>query len=150
MSPPTDGLALEIEGWLAERVADLDLDRHAGPGAPRVLPALLLWTGLVVGVLRGFGRQAALWRLLSQRGLWSYPRIPITDDAVCVRLARDGTAPLERLCAQVTALLAERSAPVVATQLAAFATATLVLDEITLDQVARLLPVRRQPWRRVV
>jgi putative transposase len=172
MSAPTGGLALEIEGWLAERVTELDLDARSGPGAPRVLPALLLWTGLVVCVLRGFGSQAALWRLLSQRGLWSYPRLPITDDAVRQRLARDGLAPLERLFTQVTTLLAERIAPFVETQLAAFATEVLVLDEITLDKVARLLPtlrpleagdpgtlagtltalfdVRRQQWRRIV
>ena len=172
MSSPTDGLALEIEGWLAERVAELDLDARSGPGAPRILPALLLWTGLVVCVLRGLGSQAALWRLLSRRGLWSFPRIPITDDAVRVRLARDGTAPMERLFAQVTTLLAERIAPLVETTLAAFASDILVLDEITLDKVARLLPalralpagdpgllagtlaalfdVRRQQWRRIV
>jgi putative transposase len=172
MSSPSDGLALEIEDWLAERVADLDLDRRAGPGKPRVLPALLLWTGLVVCVLRGMGSQAALWRLLSQRGLWSFPRLAITDDAVRVRLGRDGTAPLERLFAQVTTLLAERIAPLVETKLATFATDVLVTDEITLEKVARLLPalralpvgdpgllagtlaalfdVRRQQWRRII
>ena len=172
MTSPTDGLALQIEGWLAERVAALDLDRRSGPGKPRVLPALLLWTGLVVCVLRGMGSQAALWRLLSQRGLWSFPRLAISDDAVRVRLARDGTAPLERLFAQVTTLLAERIAPLVETKLAAFASDILVLDEITLDKVARLLPalralpagdpgllagtlaalfdVRRQQWRRIL
>lgn len=172
MSPSTDGSALEIEQWLARQVAALELDRRSGPGAPRILPALLLWTGLVVCVLRGFGSQVAVWRLLSQRGLWSYGRIPISDDAVRARLARDGTAPLERLFAQVTALLAHRIAPFVTTSLAPFASDVLVLDEITLDRVARLLPalrdvpardprllagtltalfdVRRQQWRRVV
>jgi Transposase DDE domain len=172
MTSSSDGLALEIDGWLAEQVAALDLDRQKGPGKPRVLPALLLWTGLVVCVLRGMSSQAALWRLLSQRGLWSFPRIPISDDAVRARLARDGTEPLERLFTQVTTLLAQRIAPFVETTLAAFATDILVLDEITLDKVARVLPalralpagdpgllagtlaalfdVRRQQWRRIL
>jgi len=140
MTSSSDGLALQIEGWLAEQVAALDLDRRTGPGKPRVLPALLLWTGLVVCVLRGMSSQAALWRLLAQRGLWSFPRIPISDDAVRVRLARDGTGPMERLFAQVTTLLAARITPFVETKLAAFASDVLVLDEITLDKVARLLP----------
>lgn len=168
----SDGFALEIEQWIAEQVGRLDLDRRRGPGAPTVLPALLLWTGMLVCVLRGFTSQSALWRLLSERGLWSFPRVRVTDDAVRTRLARQGTAPLEQLFAQVTHLLAARIAPYVETQLAAFATDILVLDEITLDRVARLLPplrpvppgdrqllggqlaalfdVRRQQWRRVV
>jgi hypothetical protein len=172
MTSPTDGLALQIEGWLAEQVAALDLDHRSGPGKPRVLPALLLWTGLVVCLLRGMQSQAALWRLLSQRGLWSFPRIPISDDAVRARLARDGTAPLERLFTQVTTLLVQRIAPFVETKLATFATDILVIDAITLDKVARLLPtlrelppgdpgllagtlaalfdVRRQQWRRIL
>jgi Transposase DDE domain len=170
MAAPDD-LALTLEQWLAEHVARLDLDHRTGPGAPRVLPALLLWTGLVVCVIRGFGSQTALWRLLAQRGLWRYPRVPLTDDAVRARLARDGTRPLERLFAQITTLLAERIAPYVQTQLAPFAHDVLVLDETTLDRVARLLPllrplpvgdpqllggtlaalfdIRRQQWRRV-
>jgi hypothetical protein len=136
------------------------------------LPALLLWTGLVVCVLRGLGSQMALWRLLSQRGLWSYPRIPITDDAVRQRLARTGTGPMERLFAQVTALLAERIEPWIDRRLGAFAADIVAIDEITLDKVARLLPalrpvpvgdpgllagtlaavfdIRRQQWRRVL
>lgn len=168
----SDGCALEIEAWIAEQVERLDLDRRRGPGAPTVLPALLLWTGMLVCVLRGFTSQSALWRLLSERGLWSFPRVRVTDDAVRTRLARGGTVPLERLFAQITTLLAARIALYVETQLAAFATDILVLDEITLDRVARLLPplrslppgdrqllggqlaglfdVRRQQWRRVV
>jgi hypothetical protein len=173
MTSSSDGLALQIEDWLAEQVAALDLDRRKkGPGRPRVLPALLLWTGLVVCVVRGMGSQAALWRLLTQRGLWSFPRLTITDDAVRVRLARDGTAPLSRLFTQVTTLLAARIPPWIDTKLAPFATDILVIDEITLDKVARLLPtlrelpagdpgllagtlaalfdVRRQQWRRII
>ncbi len=175
MSQPassSDGMALQLEEVLAELVSGLELDTRSGPGAPRVLPAFLLWTGLVVCVLRGFGSQSALWRLLSHQGLWSYPRIPITDDAVRQRLARDGMEPLHQLFAQVTTLLAKRIAPWIERGLAPFASEVVAFDEITLDRVARLLPalrklpagdpgllagrlaavfdVRRQQWRRVL
>jgi hypothetical protein len=142
-SPPSDGLALQVEDFLAEQVASLDLDERSGPGAPRILPACLLWTGLVVCLLRGFGQQSALWRLLSEHGLWSHPPIAITDDAVRVRLARGGLEPIERLLAQTTALLAARIAPFVETRLASFATEVVALDEFTLDKIARLLPPLR-------
>jgi hypothetical protein len=78
---------------------------------------------------------------------------------------------LERLFGQVSALLAERLAPYADRALAAFAADVLVLDEATLDPVARTLPalrgvpagdarllpgkltglfdVRRQQWRRL-
>lgn len=172
MSASSDGRALEVEQWLAACVQELEPPPRPGPGAPEVLPTLLLWTGLVVCTLRGFGTQAALWRLLSQEGLWSYPRSQVGDDAVRKRLARQGTAPLERLFTQITALLASRITPWLREQLAPFATDVVALDEITLDQVARLLPplralpagdpgllggclaavfdLRRHQWRRVL
>jgi hypothetical protein len=59
------------------------------------------------------------------------------------RLAQEGTAPLEQLFAQVTAVLASRLAPYAQTALAPFATAVVALDETTLDPVARLLPALR-------
>lgn len=172
MTAPSDGLALDVEQWLADCVQELAPPQRPGPGAPEVLPTLLLWTGLVVCTLRGFGSQAALWRLLSQEGLWSYPRSRVGDDAVRKRLARQGTAPLEQLFTQITALLATRIMPWLQESLAPFATDVVALDETTLDQVARLLPhlrdlpagdpgllagclatvfdLRRHQWRRVL
>jgi hypothetical protein len=172
MSQSSDGFALRVESFLAQCVEELDVDHRSGPGHPRVLPACLLWTGLVVCTLRGFGQQSALWRLLSQHGLWSYPRLPITDDAVRKRLARNGTVPLEQLFGHVTAVLAERITPWLRQTIVLWATDVVVLDEITLDKVARLLPhlrslpagdpgllagalaavfdVRRQQWREIL
>jgi hypothetical protein len=172
MSSSPESRVLEVERWLECVVADLEVDRRTGPGAPRVLPALLLWTGLVVCVLRGLTTQLGLWRLLAQHGLWSHARIHITDDAVYKRLARAGSAPMEQLFAQVTALLAARIEPWVDLGLGTFAADVVAIDETTLDKVGRLLPtlrdlpprhpdrlagtlagvfdLRRQQWRRVL
>lgn len=145
--PPAASPGLdEVEAFLCEAVAQLVPAAPAGargPGRPAVLPALLLWAGLVVCVLRGFGSHLALWRLLAGRGLWHFPRVAVGDQAIYHRLARDGTAPLERLFAQVSALLADRLAPYAATALAPFAAGVYALDETTLDRVARRLPALR-------
>jgi hypothetical protein len=141
--PPAPGLD-EVEAFLCAAVAELTPAPGArGPGRPAVLPAVCLWAGLVVCVLRGFGSHLALWRLLSGHGLWQFPRVAVSDQAIYHRLARDGTAPLERLFAQVSALLADRLAPYAATALAPFAAGVYALDETTLDRVARLLPALR-------
>jgi hypothetical protein len=117
-----------------------------GRGRPRVLPSLCLWAGLLVRVLRGFSSQLALWRLLSQHGLWLYPRLPVSDQAVYKRLSAAGTAPLAALFRQVSAALAVRLAPYADATLAPFAADVVALDETTLDRVARLLPtLRRAP-----
>jgi hypothetical protein len=162
----------QLEGFLGELVAGMAPETaRSGPGRPRVLPSLCLWLGLVVCVVRGFSSQLALWRLLRAGGFWLYPRVAISDEAVYQRLARAGTAPMERLFDQVRAVLAERLAPWTASALAPFATDVLALDETTLDPVARRLPelrsvprgdraclpgklaglfdVRRQQWRRI-
>jgi len=151
--PPPDTQDLqrvvgEVETFLHEAIALveplLNEREESGPGhTTRILPALLLWAGLLVCVLHGFSKQLALWRLLSRQGLWGYPPLPLSDQAVYKRLGTGGTAVLEHLFAQISAILAERLAPYRQTSLAPFATEVLALDETTLDQVARLLPALR-------
>jgi Transposase DDE domain len=137
----------EIESFLCEVVAGLEPDEREaarrGPGRPRVLPALALWGGLLVCVLRGFGSQVAIWRLLSLGGLWFYPRFAVTDQAIYTRLERAGDGPLRRLFERVSAVLAERLAPYADEALAPFATDVVAFDDSTLDRVARLLPALR-------
>ncbi len=142
---PSAPLIGDIETFLRQAIADLAPDpaEPVGRGRPRVLPALCLWSGLLVCVLRGFASQSDLWRLLTQQGLWDYPRFPVTDQAVYDRLADAGAVPMEQLFAHLTSLLAERLAPVAETALAPFATDVVALDESDLDRMARLLPALR-------
>jgi hypothetical protein len=134
-----------LEAMVGDLVAALTPADAAAPGRgrPRVLPALALWSGLVVCVLRGFSRQRALWRLLPSQGLWHFPRFALSDEAIYRRLAAGGTAALERLFADLSAVLADRLAPVADRTLAPFATDVVALDETTLDPVARKLPALR-------
>lgn len=133
-----------IETTLARMIGALaPAPRRAGRGRPRILPAVLLWAGLVVCVLRGWTSQRALWRLLSADGLWAFPRIAVTDQAIYRRLEQDGAGLVADLFAPLTVALADRIAPYAATDLAPFAAAVVVLDETTLDPVARHLPALR-------
>jgi hypothetical protein len=118
--------------------------RRPGPGRPRVLPAFALWAGVLVCVLRGMPSQRAIWRLLTARRLWHFPRFPLSDQAVYKRLADADTGPLETVFAAVGRLLAARLTPWAARDLAPFATEVVAIDETTLDQVARTLPALRE------
>jgi hypothetical protein len=137
----------EIERFVRAAVAEMvpapAEQARAGPGRPRVLPALALWAGLLVGVLRGADSQQALWRLLSVTGLWDDPRYPVTDQAVRDRLAAGGTEEVVALFRQLSALLADRLAPHADATLAPFAAEVVALDASTLDQLARRLPTLR-------
>ena len=98
-----------IEMFLQECLGRMEPDHdRKGPGRPRILPAMALWAGLLVCVLRGFDSQLAIWRLISERGLWFFPRFPVTDQAVYKRLHAAGTEPFERIFEQITSVLAER------------------------------------------
>lgn len=164
----------DIEQFVRAAIEQLEPDTSElvrGPGRPRILPALGLWAGLLVVVLRGGGSQLAIWRLLTLRGLWDYPRFALTDQAVYKRMASAGTSVLERLFAQISEVLRVRLAPFALKDLIPWASEVFALDETTLDPVARKLPalrpvpagdasllpgklaglydVRRQQWRRV-
>jgi hypothetical protein len=135
----------DIEGVLQSFIAELEpADAPpAGPGRPRILPALCLWAGMLVCVVRGFSSQLAVWRLLSQEGLWYYPRFPVSDQAVYRRLSQDDGQSMAWLFGRITEVLIRRMEPVMARDLAAFAPEIVAIDETTLDPVQKKLPVLR-------
>ena len=63
----SEELAQDIEGFLQEMIGDSEiaLDTPRNPsGRKAVLPALVLWSGIIVAVLRGFSSQLQIWRLV--------------------------------------------------------------------------------------
>jgi Transposase DDE domain len=172
---PAPAVVDRLEGFLAELIAGLAPAAGAAGrnrGRPPILPATVLWAGLAVCVLRRATSQLDVWRLLSAHGLWDFPAVPVSDDAVYKRLEQDGAAAMEHLFAGVSALLVPRLDAVADRTLAPFAAEVFAIDETTLDPVARRLPalrgappgddrllpgkltgvfdVRRQLWRRVM
>ena len=137
-------LGSRAEAMLVELVAALGPDQAAGPGRPRVLPAALLWASLTIGVLRGVMSQAAVWRLVLDRGLWRGARVRVTDEAVYKRLAAPGPSPLGTLFTELTEMLVARVEPWQDRELAPFASAVVAIDETTLDPVARTLPALKE------
>lgn len=133
-----------IEGFLQEMIERLEPSpaEGVGPGRPRILPALCLWAGVVVCVLRGWSSQRKVWRLLSSKGLWHYPRLDISDEAVYKRLEAGGSDALKQLFEQVSAVLVERLRGY-AQKLAPFAREVVAIDATSLDQVLRHLPLLR-------
>lgn len=132
-----------IEATLADLIPRLSPEPNPH-GRPEVLPGALLWTGLLVCIARRMPSQQAVWRLLSEVGLWHYPRVPVGAEAVRIRLERSGPAVMETLFHQVSD---EVAVPLTQAeqQLAPFATGGVyALDESTLDGVARTLPTLRE------
>jgi hypothetical protein len=134
----------QIEEFLRATIEKLEPIRTdpVGRGRPRILPATCLWSSVIVCVLRGWNSQLAMWRLLTQKGLWDYPRFAISDQAIYNRLEKDGSQPFKRLFEQVSAVLKERLASY-GQRLAEFASEVVALDNTTLDKVTRHLPLLR-------
>jgi len=105
---------------------------------------MCLWAGVLVCVLRGWSSQLAIWRLLSKKGLWNYPRFAISDQAIYKRLEGGDRKPLLDLFKLVSQVLRERLAPYSQDHLAPFASEVVAIDETRLDPIARTLPVLRQ------
>lgn len=149
---PPDLLLGQVEAVLEEVVTGLtpvvDPARAPrSPGRPAILPAFLVWGTLLVGVLRGVRTQQDLWRVLTVGGLWGHAPVAVSDQALRHRWTRAGLGPLGQCFAAVSALLRQRLDPWRAAwggdALAPFASDVVVLDETTLDQVARSLPALR-------
>ena len=140
---PAPAMASRIEAVLVELVQGMTPARVGGRGRPPIMPAMVVWASLTIGVLRGVMSQVAVWRLVLDTGLWRGPRIAVSDEAVDKRLATAGPSPLGGLFVDVTTLLLERIAAWHDEQLAPFATDVVAIDETTLDPVARSLPPLR-------
>lgn len=136
----------QLEEKLQEMIAELGPIKEDNKirGRPRVLPAFCLWVGLLVCVLRGMGSQLAIWRMISQKGLWYYPQIPLSDQAIYKRLEQGGVEALVSLFGQISSLLSERLAAYRQDQLASFAKQVVAIDVTVLDPIARLLPSLRE------
>jgi len=134
----------EIEEFLLSIIEKLEPIKSdpIGKGRPRILPALCLWAGVIVCVLQGWNSQLGIWRLLHQKGLWDYPRFPISDQAIYKRLEKDGSKSLKRLFEMVSAALRERlqayAQPVIK-----LTKEVVAIDATSLDKVARTLPILR-------
>jgi hypothetical protein len=135
----------QIETFLRSIIEKLEPIRTdpIGRGRPRILPAVCLWGGVIVCVLRGWNSQLAVWRMLHQKGLWNYPRFPISDQAIYKRLEKDGSQPFKQLFEQVSQVLQERLQGY-AQPLAEFASEVVAIDATVLDAVARHLPLLRE------
>lgn len=135
---------VEIEDFLRSIIEQLAPIRNdpVGKGRPRILPALCLWAGVIVCVLHGWNSQLGIWRLLNQKGLWNYPRFPITDQAIYKRLEKDGSKPFERLFEMVSVALRDRLKGY-ARPLVRFTDEIVAIDATSLDKVTRHLPLLR-------
>jgi Transposase DDE domain len=135
-------LLTELEAFIQNVITNLNPEPARTRGQPRVLPALALWSGMLVAVIRGFSSQLEIWRLLSQQGLWDFPRFTIGDDAVYKRLKNASADTLKVVFEQITLLLnLNFKTPI--QSLASFAKGVFALDEMTLDQVKKRLPSLR-------
>lgn len=133
----------DLEAQLCDLVQQLHPPPPDGPrrrGRPPVLPAMLLWCGVLVTVLRRMPSQLAVWRLVTSTGLWHFPAVDVQDDAVYKRLATEGPDAMKRLFEQVTALLFATSPAEPTSLLAPFAPRIVAIDQTTLDPVLRMLP----------
>jgi Transposase DDE domain len=135
----------QIERFLRQMIQRLEPihTEPVGRGRPRILPALCLWAGVIVCVLRGWSSQLAVWRLLNEKGLWNYPRFPISDQAIYNRLEKGGIEPLKELFGLVSQALEAHLAPY-AQAIATFASEVVAIDATSLDQVLRHLPPLRE------
>lgn len=135
----------QIENFLRPLIESLEkpAPRAPGRGRPRILPAMCLWSGVIIAVLRGWSSQLAIWRLLARQGLWDYPRFPLTDQAIYKRLSQSGAGDMKQLFDLVSQALGTRLEPYVQTHLAPFAAEVVALDQTTLDPVLRHLPALR-------
>jgi hypothetical protein len=125
-----DDLLMELAGAIAP-------DERRGPGRPPVLAHAIVWTALVLGVLRGMQSQLGVWRVITRRVWAGYGRIVVSDQAVYNKLGTTGPSPVGHLFRQITDLLLARETGWHDHRLAPFATEVVAIDEMVLETVPR-------------
>lgn len=77
----------DVRSWLLKLVSALEPARTPheaarGPARPRIVPALSVWGAVVLSVLDGDQHQRAVWRRISDTGVWDQRRYQVSDQAV--------------------------------------------------------------------
>lgn len=146
MAKKEDSLIKGVEEYLVEILQNADLnkeiDRSSSVGRKPILPSFVLWSSLLVAVLRGFESQLSIWRLISWKGFWHHPKYAISDQAVYNRLANDNGDGMRKIFGLVQDSMQERLEPY-KLDIASFATDVFSIDGSTLDKIARKLPSLR-------
>jgi hypothetical protein len=132
MSSPSASPLSAIETLLARLVPTVVPAPGSGRGRPATIPGAMLWAGMLVCILRQDASQRAIWRLLTAHGLWHWPRLAVSDDAIYRRLQRHGPDAMAQLFTALTRVLSRTPGN---RSLAPFAREVVALDETTLDQV---------------
>jgi transposase len=112
-------------------------------GRPETLPAAMLWSALLVCILRGFRTQLEIWRLVTQWGLWHFPSVDVTPMAVYKRLERAPADAMKTLFERVARALGEKWPDVGCVPYAEFAEEIVAVDQTTLDPLLRKLKILR-------
>jgi hypothetical protein len=139
--PTLEVIENTLRDWLGNPTAKPPA--RAGPGRPAVLPAMMLWCGLLFCLLRGFSSQLELWRLLTQWGLWHFPRVDVTDMAVYKRLERTPPTAMQRFFVQVSTAIRDHLKEHSVLPYAPFAAEIRAFDQTVLDPVLRKLKILR-------
>jgi hypothetical protein len=134
-APHTDATACRSSIEAVLRALLPEIRDRPGRGRPRLIPAAVLWSAMLVCIVRGDGSIRGIWRLLAAVGFWHWTRRDLSDDAVYHRLERDGPTAMQGVFEDVTARLWDAGPQ--ETGLAPFATAIVAIDESTLDQMVR-------------
>lgn len=113
-------------------------------GRPTTVPALVLWSSVLVAVIRGFTSQLAVWRLIAWNGFWGHTIYQLSDQAVYNRLAKGGKVVMRELFYRVRDGLKARLEPYAQTNLGQFASGVYAIDGSTLDKIGRYLPRLRE------
>lgn len=150
-STETDkSLLRNIEGFLQKIVETMneaeltDNQQSQKAGRKKILPSLVLWSGVLVGILRGFKRQSEVWRLVSWQGFWKYAPSKVGDQAVYNRLDASDDKTLQKLFLRVRDGLRIYLSKYAQNHLAPFATGVYAIDGSTLDKMARMLSSMRE------
>src|SRR6266567_1944140 len=129
---------MEVEGWAVqiqevllqgiEGVAVAEPTPAKGKrGRPETIQEAHLWMSLLWSVLLGMKSYADWWRLFYTQAVGPFAPKQVSVDALTTRLEKAGLLPLQQLASWV----AERVAPAVKTEVAAFASEIVALDEST-------------------
>lgn len=143
---PEQTLAQNIEGFLQEIVEtseSLPNTNSYYAGRPTTLPAFVLWSSVLVAVLRGFTSQLAIWRIITWDGFWGHTPYEVSDQTIYNRLSNGGSQAMRHLFYQVRDGLKARLEPYAQTSLAPFASGVYAIDGSTLDKMGRYLPQLR-------
>lgn len=113
------------------------LEKQYGPGRPRLVGAVLFWSGVYSAIIHSEEWLMDIWRHISVTGVWGHGQVEVKDEAIYKRIKGNSWETARELFYTISEKTKQRDNQYQKIKAVDYAKNIYVMDDTVLDKVAK-------------